>query len=62
MPGQPVRQAALVHRSLRVVVEFWLLQALGLIVVGRLLRRAWTTYRWDSRPPPPPMTADERKA
>jgi hypothetical protein len=34
----------------RVVVEFWLLLALALIVVGRLLRRAWTTYRWDSRP------------
>jgi hypothetical protein len=34
----------------RVVVEFWLLLALALIVVGRLLRRAWTTYRWEGRP------------
>jgi hypothetical protein len=34
----------------RVVVEFWLLLALALIVVGRLLRRAWTTYRWEDSP------------
>jgi transposase len=29
----------------QVVVEFWLLLALTLIVVGRLIRRAWTDYR-----------------
>jgi transposase len=34
----------------RVVVEFWLLLALALIVVGRLLRRAWTHHRWGGRP------------
>jgi hypothetical protein len=34
----------------RVVVEFWLLLALALIAVGRLLRRAWTHYRWEGRP------------
>ena len=34
----------------RVVVEFWLLLALALIVVGRLVRRAWTCYRWEGRP------------
>jgi hypothetical protein len=34
----------------RVVVEFWLLLALALIVVGRLIRRAWTHYRWEGRP------------
>jgi transposase len=34
----------------RVVVEFWLLLALALIVVGRLIRRAWTHYRWGGRP------------
>jgi hypothetical protein len=33
-----------------VVVEFWLLLALMLIVVGRLIRRAWTDYRWEGRP------------
>jgi hypothetical protein len=33
----------------RVVVEFWLLLALTLIVVGRLIRRAWTHYRWEGR-------------
>jgi transposase len=34
----------------RIVVEFWLLLALALIVVGRLVRRAWTHYRWEGRP------------
>jgi hypothetical protein len=32
----------------RVVVEFWL--AAAAIVCGRLLRRAWSCYRWDGRP------------
>ena len=32
------------------VVAYWLLLALALIVVGRLLRRVWTCYRWDGRP------------
>ena len=32
------------------VVASWLLLALALIVVGRLLRRAWTCYRWEGRP------------
>jgi hypothetical protein len=32
-------------------VMFWLLLlALALIVVGGLLRRAWTCYRWEGRP------------
>ena len=34
----------------RVVVEFWLALAGAAIVCGRLVRRAWTCYRWDSRP------------
>jgi hypothetical protein len=34
----------------RVVVEFWLALANAVIVCGRLVRRAWTCYRWDSRP------------
>jgi transposase len=34
----------------RVVVEFWLLLALALIIMGRLIRRAWTCYRWEGRP------------
>ena len=33
-----------------IVVAFCLLLALALIVVGRLLRRAWTCYRWEGRP------------
>jgi transposase len=32
------------------VVEFWLALALAAIVCGRLVRRAWTCYRWDGRP------------
>jgi hypothetical protein len=34
----------------RVVVEFWLALAAATIVCGRLLRRAWSCYRWDGRP------------
>jgi transposase len=34
----------------RLVVEFWLALASAVIVCGRLVRRAWTHYRWDSRP------------
>jgi transposase len=34
----------------RQVVEFWLALASAVIVCGRLVRRAWTHYRWDSRP------------
>jgi transposase len=34
----------------RLVVQFWLALANAVIVCGRLVRRAWTHYRWDSRP------------
>jgi transposase len=34
----------------RRVVEFWLALANAAIVCGRLLRRAWTCYRWEDRP------------
>ena len=34
----------------RTVVEFWLALANAAIICGRLVRRAWTHYRWDSRP------------
>jgi hypothetical protein len=34
----------------RLVVAFWLALASAVIVCGRLIRRAWTHYRWDSRP------------
>jgi hypothetical protein len=30
----------------RLVVQFWLALANAAIVCGRLLRRAWTHYRW----------------
>jgi transposase len=34
----------------RLVVEFWLALASAVIVLGRLVRRAWTQYRWQGRP------------
>jgi transposase len=34
----------------RLVVEFWLALVGAVIVLGRLLRRAWTHYRWEGRP------------
>jgi transposase len=34
----------------RVVVGFWLALAAAAIVCGRLVHRAWTSYRWDGRP------------
>jgi hypothetical protein len=33
-----------------VVVEFWLALVNAAIVCGRLIRRAWTCYRWQDRP------------
>jgi transposase len=34
----------------RLVVEFWLALANAAIVLGRLVRCAWTCYRWEARP------------
>jgi transposase len=34
----------------RLVVAFWLALASAALVCGRLVRRAWTHYRWDGRP------------
>jgi transposase len=34
----------------RLVVAFWLALASAVIVCGRLVRRAWTHYRWPDRP------------
>jgi transposase len=34
----------------RLVVEFWLALVNAVIVCGRLLRRAWSCYRWQARP------------
>ena len=34
----------------RIVVQFWLAPAAAVIVCGRLVRRAWTSYRWHGRP------------
>jgi hypothetical protein len=32
------------------VVAFWLCLAHAIITLGRLLRQAWTCYRWETRP------------
>ncbi len=34
----------------RLVVEFWLALASAVMVCGRLIRRAWSHYRWQGRP------------
>jgi transposase len=34
----------------RLVIQFWLALASAVIVCGRLVRRAWTHYRWEGRP------------
>jgi hypothetical protein len=34
----------------RLVVDFWQALAGAAIVLGPLVRRAWTSYRWDGRP------------
>jgi transposase len=34
----------------RPVVEFWICLAHAIITLGRLLRQAWTCYRWPCRP------------
>lgn len=33
-----------------IVIEFWLAFSAVIIIVGRLIRAAWTYYRWDGRP------------
>jgi transposase len=33
------------------VIEFWLAFSAVIVVVGRLIRRGWTHYRWEGRPP-----------
>jgi hypothetical protein len=35
----------------RLVAAFWLALVNAVIVCGRLLRRAWSCYRWQTRPP-----------
>jgi transposase len=32
------------------VIDFWMAFSNAIIVVGRLIRKAWTRYRWESRP------------
>ena len=33
------------------VIAFWLAFSAAIVIVGRLVRQAWTRYRWDTRPP-----------
>jgi hypothetical protein len=32
------------------VIDFWISFSNVIIIVGRLLRKAWTHYRWEGRP------------
>ena len=32
------------------VIDFWIAFSSVIIIVGRLIRKAWTRYRWESRP------------
>jgi transposase len=32
------------------VIDFWMAFSNAIIIVGRLIRKAWSRYRWDSRP------------
>jgi hypothetical protein len=32
------------------VIDFWIAFSNVVIIVGRLVRQAWTNYRWESRP------------
>lgn len=33
------------------VVAFWLALSAAVVITGRLVREAWTRFRWDTRPP-----------
>ena len=32
------------------LIDFWVAFSNAIIIVGRLIRKAWTRYRWESRP------------
>ncbi len=32
------------------VIDFWVAFSNAIVIVGRLIRKAWTHYRWESRP------------
>jgi hypothetical protein len=32
------------------VIDFWIAFSNMIVIVGRLLRKAWTRYRWEGRP------------
>ena len=33
------------------VIDFWISFSNAVVIVGRLVRRAWSRYRWEGRPP-----------
>jgi hypothetical protein len=39
-----------VYREERAVIDFWIAFSNMIVIVGRLLRKAWTRYRWEDRP------------
>ena len=44
------RSVAVEAGGIPLVVAFWLALASAVLVCGRLIRRAWTHYRWEGRP------------
>jgi hypothetical protein len=44
------RQLVLCTERRARVIDFWIALANAIIIARRLLRRAWTNYRWDTRP------------
>jgi hypothetical protein len=48
--GNPYGKLRWCTERRRLVREFWLALATTVIVCGRLVRRAWTCYRWQGRP------------
>jgi hypothetical protein len=56
--GSPAAKEAAGYGSIPTRASCWLATGPGrrAIVCGRLVRRAWTSYRWDDRPRPPTLS------
>jgi hypothetical protein len=49
--GQPVQEAVWNTERCEQVIDAFLAFAHAIITLRRLIRCAWTLYRWDARPP-----------
>jgi hypothetical protein len=47
--GQPVQEAGLEHQTRRPVIDAFVALAHTIITLRRLIRCAWTLYRWERR-------------